>query len=156
MPWLLSIFDQSGRESGPDADLIVDAPRAMIQTELLRKDGRFQLKGSNKFIFVLLPDITTAPVIHIAPSAVQAVRTSSKIPILHPSALLLTKRDMEAALRWLVSKRLRIDFDLYPEKPKEHLIPALKLLYARMRQTMAAGLGTILNEMWTWDGGMIG
>ncbi|QVM08722.1 hypothetical protein D8B26_003398 [Coccidioides posadasii str. Silveira] len=95
-----------GNRETNDADLIVDTLPAMIQTELLREDGRFQLKGSNKLIFVLGEYSGIEPinvkilqggadqqtdVIHIAPSAVQAVRTSSKIPILHPSALLLTK-----------------------------------------------------------------
>mgnify|MGYP006900021950 CR=1 FL=1 len=37
--------------------------------------------------------------------------------------------DMEVILAWLVKHKVRIDFALYSEKPKDQLLPGFELLY---------------------------
>lgn len=36
---------------------------------------------------------------------------------------------MEVILAWLVKHKVRIDFALYSEKPKDQLLPGFELLY---------------------------
>ena len=39
--------------------------------------------------------------------------------------------DIQTILEWLKRRSLHVNFTAYPEKPKEELMPAFRMLYAR-------------------------
>ncbi|EFR01871.1 hypothetical protein MGYG_04869 [Nannizzia gypsea CBS 118893] len=113
-----------------------------IEVELLRGGKDQPMK---------LPDINSAPIILLNPHEVGHDRVNHQMPLLHPGVLVLTKlkrwmhisnstrpasiaravndmQDIKTILEWLIRHGLKINFDMYPEKNKEELLPGMKSL----------------------------
>ncbi|KAM5474602.1 hypothetical protein MferCBS49748_000008 [Microsporum ferrugineum] len=109
-----------------------------------------------------LPDINTAAILQRNPREIEDGRVDSPMPFLHPGILILTKlkrwmhiadstrpasilraahdlNDMKTILEWLVSHNLKVNFEMYPEKSKEELLPGMAKLLER-GDTEIAGL----------------
>ncbi|WEW61207.1 hypothetical protein PRK78_006697 [Emydomyces testavorans] len=123
-------------EASPDVEIIV---------ELLQGGANMPLK---------LPDARNVPLIQVNPSEVGEDRLNCEVPLIHPAVLVLTKikrwmyiaestrpasikkaindeHDIEALLKWLQERNVKIEFSWYPEKPKGELLPGLQLLLQR-------------------------
>ncbi|EEQ29137.1 hypothetical protein McanMca71_000818 [Microsporum canis] len=124
-----------------------------IEVELLRGGKDQPMK---------LPDINTAAILQRNPREIEGCRVDSLMPFLHPGILTLTKlkrwmhiadstrpasmsraaddmSDMKTILEWLVSHSLKVNFEMYPEKSKEELLPGMAKLLER-GDTEIAGL----------------
>ncbi|KAM5441652.1 hypothetical protein MferCBS31731_003333 [Microsporum ferrugineum] len=140
-----------------DVDVIVGEDAQAVRQQLLAGDGNFSLSAADKLMFHLedqgidvvvellcggkdqpmkLPDINTAAILQRNPREIEDGRVDSPTSILRAAHDL---NDMKTILEWLVSHNLKVNFEMYPEKSKEELLPGMAKLLER-GDTEIAGL----------------